>query len=159
MTTNSEITIRKVIESDIDTMISYRIEYLKEIQGERSLEFVDVLSKELVAFFKTGNADGSVISFVAENGQTPVSYGTLVLRKIPGDFNKATYLEADVMNMYTIPSARRRGISAMILEQLIQTAKSMGVSKISLHTTHAGEKLYRNAGFNEPLYPYLEKNL
>lgn len=159
MKIDKEIIIRTVIESDIETMISHRIEYLKEIQGERNAEFVDILRKDLITFFKTGIADGSVISFVAEYEQIPVSYGTLVLHKVPGDFNKSTYLEGDIMNMYTIPSARKQGISSMILEQLIHTAKTLDVSKISLHTTHAGEKLYRNAGFLNPIYPYLEKNL
>ncbi len=159
MKIDKEIIIRKIIESDIDTMISHRIEYLKEIQGERNVEFIDILRNELVSFFKIGIADGTVIALVAENELTPVSYGTLVLHKVPGDFNKSTYIEGDIMNMYTIPTARRQGISAMILDELIQIAKSMGVSKISLHTTHAGEKLYRNAGFIDPIYPYLEKNL
>lgn len=159
MNISKEIKIRQVVEADIETMISYRIDYLQEIQGERTAEFIAVLRHELITFFKNGIADGSVISLIAEYEQTPVSYGTLVLHKVPGDFNKSTYLEGDVMNMYTVPNARRQGISAMILDGLINKAKSLGVSKISLHTTQAGEKLYRNAGFNDPLYPYLEKIL
>lgn len=35
-------------------------------------------------------------------------------------------------------------------------AKNRGISKISLHTTKAGEKLYRKFGFKEPVYPVLE---
>lgn len=159
MNTHTQIQIRKALESDINSMISHRIEYLIEMQGERSEDFINNLRRELVTFFSEGMKDGTVVALVAENQLIPVSYGVLVLHKVPGDFNKSTYLEADILNMYTIPSERKKGISAMILEQLINIAKSLGVSKIALHTTQAGEKLYRNAGFNDPMYPYLEKNI
>jgi GNAT superfamily N-acetyltransferase len=58
--------------------------------------------------------------------------------------------------MFTVPFARRKGISAMILQQLINEAKNRGISKISLHTSKDGEKLYRKFGFSEPVYPVLE---
>jgi GNAT superfamily N-acetyltransferase len=61
--------------------------------------------------------------------------------------------------MYTVPSARRKGISAMILEQLLIGARLRGVSKVALHTSKDGEKLYRKFGFAEPVYPVLELNL
>lgn len=80
----------------------------------------------------------------------------MVIKEIPGDSNKSSYLEADVLNMYTIPEARRQGISSMILEQLLAEAKSMGISKLALHTSKDGEILYRKFGFAEPVYPYLE---
>jgi ribosomal protein S18 acetylase RimI-like enzyme len=44
----------------------------------------------------------------------------------------------------------------MILERLIEEAKKRGVSKVSLHTSKDGEKLYRKFGFSEPVYPVLE---
>lgn len=80
----------------------------------------------------------------------------MVIKSIPGDFNKSSYLEGDILNMYTIPQARRKGISAMILEHLIEEARSRGISKISLHTSKDGERLYRKYNFSEPSYPVLE---
>ena len=59
--------------------------------------------------------------------------------------------------MYTIPEARRKGISSLILERLLEEAKLMGMTKVALHTSKDGEKLYRNFGFAEPHYPYLER--
>ena len=73
-----------------------------------------------------------------------------------GDFNQSSYLEGDILNMFTIPVARRNGISAIILQQLINEARNRGISKIALHTSKDGEKLYRKFGFNEPGYPVLE---
>ena len=80
----------------------------------------------------------------------------MVIKEIPGDFTKSSYLEGDILNMYTVPEARRLGISSMILEKLLAEAKTMGISKVALHTSKDGEKMYRNFGFSEPVYPYLE---
>ncbi|MCE5332316.1 MAG: GNAT family N-acetyltransferase [Bacteroidales bacterium] len=154
-----KIVIRRVGTADIDTMITYRIKYFTEIQGERPIAVINHLQNELSSYFNTGIQNGSVIALVAFFGQQPVAYGAMVLRRIPGDFNCPTYLEGDVLNMYTLREARRQGISTLILNRLIVEAKNQGVTKLSLHTTVAGEKLYRSAGFDNPVYPYMELKL
>ena len=152
----SKILIRKVDTMDIDEMIRYRIDYLTEMQGERDENLVEKLKNELLAFFHKGIANNSFVALIAEHEDIIVGYGGLILREIPGDFNRASYLEGDILNMYTVPKARRKGISTIILNQLITVAKSLGVSKLALHTSKDGERLYRSVGFNKPLYPYLE---
>jgi GNAT superfamily N-acetyltransferase len=155
----STISIRKVGEADIASMIASRIDYLTEMQGERESRFVEQLKNDLSGFFHRSIADGSVVAFLAEYEGTALSYGAMVLREIPGDFNRSSYLEGDILNMYTIPHARRKGISTLILNRLINEAKALGVTKLALHTSKDGEKLYRSVGFEAPEYPYLEMAL
>ena len=81
----------------------------------------------------------------------------MVIKEIPGDVKRSTYLEGDILNMYTIPEARRKGISSLILESLLNEAKKTGITKVALHTSKDGEKLYRKYHFSEPVYPYLER--
>jgi len=110
----------------------------------------------MMGFFQKSMANGSFMALVAEFEGKAVAYGGMVIREIPGDFNRSSYLEGDILNMYTIPTARRKGISTLILKQLLGNAKLMGVTKVALHTSKDGEKLYRSVGFSEPVYPYLE---
>lgn len=154
-----KIIITRVRTSDVEVMVACRIQYLAELQGERPASVVKELKSELTRYFTSGIQNGSVIALVAVFGGNPVAYGAVVLRSVPGDFNGAAYIEGDVLNMYTIPEARRRGISKMILLGLIDEAQRQGVSKLALHTTAAGEKLYRSVGFHNPVYPYLELEL
>ena len=100
--------------------------------------------------------EGRFFALQAELDGKVVSYGGMILKKIPGDFNSPTYQECDILNMYTLPGYRRKGISSKILEQLLLEAKSMGISKVALHCSKDGEPLYRKYGFSDPLYPYLE---
>lgn len=152
----SKISVRKVDDVDIEAMIRYRIDYLTEMQGEREPNFIEEITNKLSTFFHKSIANNSFVALVAEYEGTIVGYGGLVLREIPGDFNCSSYLEGDILNVYTVPKARRKGISTVILNQLINEAKSLGVTKLALHTSKDGEQLYRSVGFNKPQYPYLE---
>jgi len=143
-------------KNQVELLTRYRMAYLTELQGERPAEYQQKLSEDLNRFFKEAMDEDRFFAFMAELDGEIVSFGGMVIKKIPGDFNQSMYLEGDILNMYTIPAARRKGISAQILEHLITEARRRGISKISLHTTKDGEKLYRKFGFEEPHYPVLE---
>ena len=154
-----KIIITRVGTRDVEAMVACRIQYIAELQGERPVSVVNELKNELNSYFTSGIQNATVIALVAIFEEKPVAYGAVVLRSVPGDFNGAAYIEGDVLNMYTIPEARRRGISKMLLLHLIDEAQRQGVSKLALHTTVAGEKLYRSVGFHDSVYPYLELEL
>lgn len=52
-----------------------------------------------------------------------------------------------IMNMYTAPDYRRRGIAYRTLELLVEDAKSRGIKAISLEATDMGRPLYEKYGF------------
>ena len=152
----SKVVIRKVEPGDIDKMTEYRLAYLAELQGERGDEYKRKLRFELTSFFKSTMEKGSFFALQANYEGEVIAFGAMVIKQIPGDFNQSSYLEGDILNMYTIPFARRKGISSLILSQLVKEAMQIGISKVALHTSKDGEQLYRKFGFNDPSYPYLE---
>ncbi len=152
----SRINIREIGSNEVELLTTYRMAYLTEMQGERDEEYQQKLKSELNQYFSDALAEKRFFAFLAELNGEILSFGGMVLKKIPGDFNQSSYLEGDILNMYSLPFARRKGISALILQQLLNEAMKRGVSKVSLHTSKDGEKLYRKFGFNDPLYPVLE---
>jgi len=152
----SNIKIRAISSNEVELLTTYRLAYLTELQGERSNEYQEKLREELTRYFTESLKENRFFAYLAELNGEILSFGGMVIKKIPGDFNQSTYLEGDILNMYTVPFARRKGISALILQQLLNEAHSRGISKISLHTSKDGEKLYRKFGFGEPIYPVLE---
>ncbi len=151
-----EIKIRRVEEPDIPSMTVARLDYLIEMQGERAQEYLQELQQNLQSFFKQTMSEGSFFALQAEYEGKIVSYGGMILKKIPGDLNQSSYLEGEILNMYTLPEYRRRGISSLVLKKLLEEARVMGLSKVALHCSEAGEPLYRKFGFSDPLFPYLE---
>jgi GNAT superfamily N-acetyltransferase len=154
-----DISIKRVTICDVDEMILHRVNYLTEMQGVHDITSQEKLKAELKVFIKNGIEGNNFIALVAKYKHITLSYGAIILKAIPGDFNCSSYLEGDILNMYTIPEARKQGISSLILKQLIAEAKLLGVSKLALYTSLAGEKLYRSAGFKNPEFPFLEMNL
>lgn len=152
----TNIQIREIGTSEVELLTTYRMAYLTEMQGEQSEEYQLKLQKELTDYFTQALSENRFFAYLAELKGEILSFGGMVIKKIPGDFNQSSYLEGDILNMFTVPFARRKGISAMILQQLINEARNRGISKVSLHTSKDGEKLYRKFGFSEPVYPVLE---
>jgi GNAT superfamily N-acetyltransferase len=152
----SRINIRKVGPDDVATLTEHRLNYLAGLQGEREETYKSQLRTALEDYFRKSMADGSFYAVMAEYENEPVAFGGMIVKKIPGDFNKASYTEGEILNMYTVPEARRKGISTLILTRLLNDAEKAGISKVSLHTSKEGERLYRKFGFKEPDYPVLE---
>jgi GNAT superfamily N-acetyltransferase len=152
----SKIKVREIGTDEVELLTTYRMAYLTEMQGERNEEYQICLKNELNQYFWEAIKENRFFAFLAQQGDEILSFGAMVLKKIPGDFNQSMYLEGDILNMYTIPFARRKGISALILQELLNEARNRGISKVSLHTSKDGEKLYRKFGFSEPVYPVLE---
>lgn len=153
------LLIRRVETGDIPGMTAARLNYLIEMQGSRPEDYLLRLSRQLQQYFQETMKEGSFFACMAEINGEAVSYGGMVLKKIPGDLNHPSYLEGDILNMYTLPGFRRQGIASQILHTLIAEAKSMGVTKIALHCSKEGEPLYRKFGFEDPVFPYLEMGI
>jgi GNAT superfamily N-acetyltransferase len=149
-------TTRKIELRDVALLVDYRLKYLAELQGEQAIQNVDTIRKELENYFTDAIKQNRFFAFAAEIGGVVVGFGGIVVKEIPGDFKQAIYLEGDILNMYTVPFARRKGISQVILNALLNEAVCRGISKVALHTTKDGEHLYRKNGFAAPVYPYLE---
>ena len=72
--------------------------------------------------------------------------GICFYRVLPTYF-KPTGEKAYVINMFTLPEYRRRGIGRKILSLLVEEALGRGVRYISLEATDQGRRLYENCGF------------
>lgn len=150
------VKISKITLDEIPSMTAARLNYLTEMQGARSEEYLQELRQSLQLYFNNAILAGSFFALKAEQDGKVVSYGGMIVKKIPGDLNQSSYLEGEILNMYTLPEYRRQGISSLILKELIAEAGKMGISKLALHCSKAGEPLYRKFGFSDPVYPYLE---
>ena len=157
-TGNAEIVISLVGSQELEAMAKHRIKYLSELYRVISEDDTEKLKNDLVEYFKQSMKNGTFLAIKAELNREVIAYGAMIIKHIPGDFKQSTYKEAEILNMYTLPSFRRKGIGSRILEELVKIARSRSICKISLHTSKAAEDLYRNFGFREPEYPYLELN-
>ncbi|MEN8250210.1 MAG: GNAT family N-acetyltransferase [Bacteroidota bacterium] len=155
----SSIIINLVGKHDIEAMVEYRIDYLSELYGSNETQDKEQLNRELTEYFTKSIAAGSFLAVVAKIEDRIIAFGGMILKQVPGDFIQSSYKEGEILNMYTIPQARNQGVGSLVLSELLQIAKKEGISKVALHTSQDGEKLYRSFGFTDPVYPYLEHTI
>lgn len=149
------ISYRKAGPRDINTLVQLRIDFAVALTGNHSLPATEELRAQLTNYFKKTLADRSCIFYLAESGAAAVGVGGLLLRETPGNFKNPSGKWGYLMNMYTVPGFRRKGICSRILEMLVNDASQSGTAAFELHATEEGEKVYRAHGFkihHEPTY-------
>jgi N-acetylglutamate synthase-like GNAT family acetyltransferase len=108
------------------------------------------VTTHLRAYFREAIPRGAFIAWLAEQEGEVVATSGMVVWQIPANNSVITGKMAYVLNMYTVPEARRQGICAALLEKMIEEAKALALSRVHLHATRAGEGIYRRRGFAEP---------
>lgn len=151
----NNITYHKATINDSSILVEYRILFAIELSGEQNQEAIQELSKQMTNYFSKATADNTCISFIAKCDGVVAGIGSVLLRETPANFKNPTGKWGYIMNMYTIPTFRRKGICKSILALLVEEGKKYGITAFELHATSEGEFVYKQNGFeihNEPTY-------
>lgn len=146
----SEITYRRATLDDVDVLVSYRLRFLAEHSGSSQVSEDETFKKNLKEYFLEEIPKGSFIAWLARSGGRVVATSGMVVWRMPANNSVKTGKQGYILNMYTLPEARRQGICTVLLEKMIEEAKSLGLSRVQLHASKMGEPIYRKRGFSEP---------
>ena len=154
------IVYRPATINDVSALVDYRIRFLNELLNHPEDDDTKVLRKSLVEYFTRAIPSKDFIAWVAEYDEKIIATsGMVVWRKLAiyggAESGKLGYL----LNFYTVPEARRKGIATRLLNELLRDAKSSGIKYLHLHASKDGISIYKKAGFTEPEMPELELRL
>jgi GNAT superfamily N-acetyltransferase len=144
------ITLRKASESDIETLIEYRIIFLKEAYGNPSKELESHLKNMLREYFSRSLKSEEFISWIADYENKLAGLSGMVIREQPGNFELPNGKTGYILNIFTIKEFRRKGIATLLMQKLIEEARQKKLDRVELRATHDGEAVYRKIGFTEP---------
>jgi hypothetical protein len=150
-----ELNYYKASEPDVRTLVEYRILFALELSKERDVEKMAMLKKQMTTYFTMATRDNSCISFIARCGNEVAGIGSVHMREMPGNLKNPSGRWGYIMNMYTVPKYRRKGICKTILNLLVEEGQKWGATAFELHATNTGELVYRQNGFvihPEPTY-------
>ncbi len=85
--------------------------------------------------------------------------GWLLIREQPGNLALPRGLTGIILNVYTLPEYRRKGLSKTIINRLVEEGRNANLDRIELRATKDGEQLYRQMGFYEPVEKTMELKL
>ncbi len=90
---------------------------------------------------------GAFVCWVAAVKGRVVACSGLVLFERPPSARNLSGREAYILNMYTAPEWRGKGLARTLLDYLIRFARATDARRVWLHATDAGRPLYEQAGF------------
>jgi GNAT superfamily N-acetyltransferase len=149
------VTYHKAGLGDLQNLIEMRIAFAIELTGVHPPESITALSERLKVYFKKVIRNNTAIFYLARSNNQVVGIGGLVIREQPSNFINPSGKVGYLLNMYTVPSFRRKGICAEILNLLVEEANKTGIKAFELHATKEGELVYKQHGFkihDEPTY-------
>jgi RimJ/RimL family protein N-acetyltransferase len=119
----SKVSYHKATIDDIEDLVCNRILFAIEISGNQPPEILNNLKLQITNYFSKATAENTCISFIAKCDGTVAGIGSLHLRELPGNFKNPSGIWGYIMNMYTVPNYRRKGICKDILNLLVEEGK------------------------------------
>lgn len=149
------MAIRKAEINDIDELIKIRIAYLKEDYGNILLEQIEQLKIQLKEYY-ANHIDRDMIAYIAEENSEIISSVFLVIIEKPANPTFISGKIGNILNVYTKPKYRKKGIAGQLLKLAINEAREKKLSYIELKSTKAGFNLYKELGFEEESSDYIQ---
>lgn len=139
--------IREALVADIPALVALRMQLFCEVGELATPEADPALWQATQAYFTQGMQAGSARSWVVEADDVLVACGTLALFVRPPYPGNLAGREAYVLNMYTQPAWRRRGLAGGLLDVMLTHAREQRLGKLWLHASDEGRPLYERLGF------------
>lgn len=124
-----------------------RIEVLRAANGLADDADMTEVERQSREYYETALKDGSHGAYLAFDGDTFVGAGGISFFRVMPTYHNPTGWKAYIMNMYTRPEYRRKGIAYQMLDLLVAEANARGIHAISLEATAMGRPLYERYGF------------
>ncbi len=99
------------------------------------------------AYLKIAMADGSFRAWLASDGNRAVAGGAIIISPWPAHPYDLECRRATILNVYTDPDYRRRGIARQLMQTIIAWCQREGFARVDLHASHEGRHLYESLGF------------
>lgn len=141
-------------ERDIDILVEWRRRFAEELGGAMNPEVAAQFVEMGRAYFTQETDKNYICWYATANGDVAAIAG-MVVRRGPGNIKNPTGVWGYIMNVYTVPEHRRKGLSAMLINKLVATGVDRGIKAFELHATKEGEPVYIKSGFKlhpEPTY-------
>ena len=148
---------RTATPDDLAAVLGMRIAYLKEVHVKLEDKEMGALLKHLPDYYSR-HMGKDFFAYLAMDGDQPVSAVYLLIIERPANLHFITGKSGILLNVYTLPQYRKRGLASVLLQMALTDAKALNVSHIELQATDMGIPVYEKLGFQhkQSQYTYME---
>jgi GNAT superfamily N-acetyltransferase len=141
-----EAAIRPAIPADIDIVLHHRRAMFEDM-GEGTPASLDAMVASCRPWFLQAIANRAYRGWLAAVGRQVVAGAGVLLTPFPANPHTALNLRATIVNVYTEPEYRRRGLARQLMGVLIDWTRQQKLGAVFLHASDAGRALYESLGF------------
>ena len=142
-----DLTYKRATLEDINLLTETRIKVLRAANQLSDEVDMNEVEKESYRYYQKALHDGSHIAYLVFDGERFIGAGGVSFFQVMPTCHNPSGKKAYIMNMYTDPEYRRRGIAIKTLDMLIKDTRNKGITAISLEATDFGRPLYEKYGF------------
>jgi GNAT superfamily N-acetyltransferase len=139
------IQYRLATPADVDQLVELRRAFLREVDGDDSDS--DGLGGALRDYFLAAIPAGEYAGFVAVDAGEIVAVSGMVYHRYPPSGNNFAGLRGHILNIYTVPGWRKRGIASRLVGLLVDYAREHECQRVTLHAVPMARAIYERLGF------------
>ena len=132
---------------DLDVLTKTRVEVLRAANKLDDTVDMSQVEKESREYYQKALADGSHVAVLVYDGEAFVGAGGVSFYTVMPTYHNTSGKKAYIMNMYTKPEYRHKGIAYQTLDILVDACKKRNITHITLEATEMGRALYEKYGF------------
>jgi ribosomal protein S18 acetylase RimI-like enzyme len=142
----SDYRVRRATIDDAEVIARHRTAMFREMGvAGGAPEAVEIATRERL---RREIPSGEYVGWLAESREQPVAgAGVLLHQYYPSVSNPRGRPTAYILNVYTEPEHRRRGLARRLVEEIFDWCAVHDIPRASLHFSDSGRELYEQLGF------------
>lgn len=141
----NKMNFRLATLDDLEWIIDLRKQLLIE-EGQIVSSNID---EELNTFFENQLTSHQYVQWLVEEDNKVIATGAIQFISFPPSYFNPTGIRGYILNMYTHPDYRGKGIAKQLVNETLKEAQSREVQHIFLISSEMGKPLYKKIGFKE----------
>lgn len=142
-----EFQYKRAESEDLEELVKTRMIVLRAANQLPEDADMSGVEQESRAYYKRAMETGEHIAYLAYDNGAFIGAGGVSFYQVMPTWHNPSGRKAYIMNMYTAPEYRRRGVAFHMLDLLVKAAMERGVGQIGLEATQMGRPLYEKYGF------------
>jgi ribosomal protein S18 acetylase RimI-like enzyme len=143
---DSRISIRIAVPADLPEILRQR-RRMYEDMNYKDTKALDSMVSMCTPFLAEALSSGSFRSWLGLMNGNVAGGGAVLLSPWPCHPYDSTCRRATILNVYTYPEYRRKGVARALMQAMLDWCKTEGFTAVFLHASDDGRPLYESLGF------------
>ncbi|MFZ0277420.1 MAG: GNAT family N-acetyltransferase [Candidatus Sulfotelmatobacter sp.] len=140
------LDIRVATANDIPEILRQR-RAMYEDMGYRDADALAAMVSLSAGYLSKSLDDGSFRACLASVGNRVAAGGAIIISPWPAHPYDLECRRATILNVYTYPEYRRRGVARRLMQTMIDWCKREDFARVTLHASKDGRSVYEALGF------------